>query len=48
MKSCVYRLSHDCHLNIDCNISTAHCRSSSGDSVDLLGETIFTTMVVHD
>ena len=48
IKSCVYHLSPDCHLHIDCDISNAHCRSSSGDSVDLLGETIFTTMVVHD
>ena len=41
----VDRLSHDCHIDIDRDVSTAYCRSSSGDSVDLLSRTI-TTMVV--
>jgi len=33
-------VSHDCHFDIDRDISTTHCRSSSGDSVDLLSQTI--------
>ena len=32
----VYRLSHDCSFDIDRDVSTAHCRSSSGDGVDLV------------
>ena len=32
VKSLVYRLSHDCNFDIDSDVSTAHCRSSSGDS----------------
>ena len=44
----VYRLSHDCHLDIDRDVSTAHCRSSSGNSVVLLSTTICTNMVVSD
>ena len=43
-----YRLSNDCHFDIDRDVSTAHCRSSSGDSVDLLSRTICTTVVVGD
>ena len=35
IKGLVYRLSHDCHFDIDRDVSTAHYRSSSGDSVDL-------------
>ena len=41
-------LSHDCHFDIDRDVSTAHCRSSSGDNVDLLSRTICTTVVVSD
>ena len=48
LKGLVYRLSHDCHLDIDRDVSTAHCRSSSGDIVDLLSRTICTTLVVSD
>ena len=44
IKSLVYRLSHDCHYDIDRDVLTAHCRSSSGDSVDLLSRTICTTV----
>ena len=44
----VYRLSHDCHLDIDRDISTASCKSSSGNSVVLLSTTICTDMVVSD
>ena len=44
----VYRLSHDCHLDIDRDVSTAYCRSSSGNSVVLLSTTICTNMVVSD
>ena len=33
MKGLVYCLSHDCHFDIDRNLSIVHCRSSSGDSV---------------
>ena len=29
-----YRLSHDSRVDIDPDVSTAHCSSSSGDSVD--------------
>ena len=36
IKSFVNRLSHDCHIDIDRDVSTAYCRSSLGDSVDLL------------
>ena len=35
-----YSLSHDSHFDIDHDVSTAHCRSSLGDSVDLLSQTI--------
>ena len=41
-------LSHDCHFDIDRDVSTAHCRSSSGNNVDLLIRTICTTVVVSD
>ena len=34
-----YRLSHDRHFVIDRDVSTALCRSSSGDRVDLLSRT---------
>ena len=44
IKGLVYRLSH-CHLDID---RDTHCRSSSGDSVELLNRTICTTVVVSD
>ena len=36
IKGLVYRLSHDCNFDIDRDVSTAHCRSSSGDGVDLV------------
>ena len=39
IKGLVYHLSHDCHFDSDCDVSTAHFRSSSGDSVDLLSQT---------
>ena len=42
----VYRLSHDCHFDIDRDAS--HCRFSSDDSVDLLGRTICTNVVVSE
>ena len=48
IKGLVYHLSHDCHFDIDHDVSTAHCRSSSGDSVGLLSQTICTTVVVSD
>ena len=44
----IYRLSHDCHLDIDHNVSIAYCRSSSGNSVVLLNTTICTNTVVSD
>ena len=44
----VYCLSHDCHLDIDHDLSTAYCRSSSGNSVVLLSTIICTNMVVSD
>ena len=43
-----YCLSHDCHLDIDRDVSTAYFRSSSGNSVVLLSTTICTNMVVSD
>ena len=45
IKGFVNRLSHDCHIDIDRNVSTACCRSSSGNTVDLLRRTICTAMV---
>ena len=48
IKGLVYRLSHDCHFDVDQDIGTAHYRSSSDDSVDLLSRTICTTVVVSD
>ena len=44
----VYKLSHDCHFDIDRDVSTAHCRSPSGDCVNLLSRTICNTVVVSD
>ena len=43
-----YRLSYDCHFAIDHDVSIAHCRSSSGDSVDLLSRNFCTTVAVSD
>ena len=40
LKFCL--LSHNCHFDMDRNVSTAHCRSSSGNSVHLLSWTICT------
>ena len=48
LKGLVYRLSHDCHFDIDRDVSTAHYRSSSGDIVDLLSRATCTTLVVSD
>ena len=48
IKGLVYHLSHNCHFDIDQDVSTARYRSSSGDSVDLLSWTICTTVVVSD
>ena len=48
MKGFVYRLPHDRHLDIDREVSTTYCASSTGDSVDLLSTTIRTTMVFSD
>ena len=48
MKGLVYCLSHDNLFDIDRNVSIVHCRSSSGDSVDLLRRSIYTTVVVSD
>ena len=48
-KDFVSRLSHGCHIDIDRDVSTAYCKSSSGDSaVDSLSRTICTTVVVSD
>ena len=46
VKGLVYRLSHDCHFDIDRDAS--HCRFSSDDTVDLLGRTICTNVVVSE
>ena len=48
VQGCLYRLSHDCHFDIDRDVSTAHCRSSPGDSVDILSRTICSTVVVSN
>ena len=48
IKGFFYHLSHDCHLDIDPNIFAVYCRSSLGDSVDLLSRTSCTAMVVGD
>ena len=37
--SLIVCLTPDCHIDINRNVSTAYCRSSSGDSVDLLSRT---------
>ena len=47
IKGLVYRLSHDCHFDIDRDVSTGHCTSWSGDSVDLLSRTICTTVAAQ-
>ena len=47
LKGLVYRLSCVFHF-IDRGISTAHCRSPSSDSVDLLSRTMLTSVVVSD
>ena len=36
MKGFVYRLSYDCHLDIDRDVSNAYYKSSSGDRVNQL------------
>ena len=48
IKGFVYRLSQYCHLDTKREVSTAFCRSSSGNSVLLLSTTICTNMVVSD
>ena len=48
IKGLVYCSSHNCHFHIDREVSTAEIRSSSGDIVDLLSQTICTTVVVSD
>ena len=45
-KGCSLSLSYDCQFDIDRDVSTAHCRFSSGDSVDLLSLIICNTLVV--
>ena len=40
MKGVVNSLPSDCHLDIDRHVSTAYCRCSLGDVVDLLSRTI--------
>ena len=50
VKGFVNRLSHNFHIDIDCDILTAYCtRSSSGDNGNLLSRTIiYNTTVVSD
>ena len=48
IKSLVFIVSNNCPFDIDRDVSNAHCRSSSEDSVDLLSWTICTTVVVSD
>ena len=45
IKGFIYRLPH---MEIDREVSNAYCRSSSGDNVDLLSRTFYTTVVVSD
>ena len=35
IKGFVYCLSYDCQIDIDCDVLTTYCRSSSGGSVNL-------------
>ena len=46
IKGFVNRLSHDSDLDIERDVSTAYCRSSSGDRVDLLSRTIYSPVIV--
>ena len=47
IKDFVNRLSHNCHLlDIDRDVSTVYCWSSSDDGVDPLSRTICTMVVV--
>lgn len=48
IKGFFYHLSHDCHLDIDPDILAVYCRSSLGNSVDLLSRTSCTAIVVGD
>ena len=48
IKGFVNRLSHNFHIDIDRDVSTAYRMSSSGDSVDQLSKTICTSMDVSD
>ena len=41
-------LTPDCHIDFNRDVLTAYCRSSSGDSVDLLSRTVYTTVIVSD
>ena len=45
IKGFIYRLPH---IETDRDVSNAYCRSSSGDNVDLLSRTFYTTVVVSD
>ena len=45
VKGFIYRLPH---IETDRDVSNAYCRSSSGDHVDLLTRTFYTTVVVSD
>lgn len=53
IKAFVYHLCHDNHLIIDRDVSTAYCRSLSGDSVDrycwvkLLGLCVLLVYYLH-
>ena len=48
IKGFVYRWSYESCLDIDRGVSTAYCRFSLGDNVELLSGTISTTVVVSD
>ena len=41
-------LSYDCHFDIDRDVLTIHCRSSSDNNIDLLSWTIISYVVVSD
>ena len=48
LKGFVYRLFHDCQLDINRDVSAAYYRSLSGDCVDLLSRIICKTVVANN
>ena len=48
LKGFVYRLFHDCQLDINRDVSAAYYRSLSGDCVDLLSRIICKSVVANN